>query len=511
MTPQPPASADIGALLAWLRRRWLLIAFGTFAGLSLGIIALAVLPKAYEATTAVLVRPIAIASESDGSLNMDTELQLVQSATVAQRAAEDLGRPDAAGAVLQRLSLFVPPNSTVIEITYEGLTSESAQAGAEAVGSAYLSVREDAALQQIDQRIAGLAAQRDSLAARASELRSQIAEVEEGSNAEQQLLVDLDSTLRRIADLDTQIAGLETASVTPGIVITEPEAPRRPSSPGPIVLVASTVMVGLLLGLALAIASDAVAARRVQSLSRLKRFEDLRVAVELRGWELTAAASKDADVVRKFGLLLSSAASHGEASRGLFLVTAATRNPAKGNVAARLAEMAARARGSALVVVQDPSSSLAKLTPDVQFVGQLPNDPTDDEQASTLGRARLLSTISDKPDAAPGAWDVALMSSLQTAAESQLVVLDVPAMDESGDAYMLSAHVDAIVLVVGQGQATSVVSDAVSHLRMSSAAPILGVLVDEDRPGSRVRRRRKRESRRRLDLSEAPRTESRSG
>ena len=404
---------------------------------------------------------------------MDTELQLVQSATVAERAATELGRPDAGGAVLARLSLFVPPNSTVIEITYEGTTGESAQAGAEAVANAYLGAREDAALAVIDQQLSALNVQREGLAERATGLRTQLADAPEGSNAEQQLLIDLDSTLRRIADLDAQVAALETTSVTPGLVITEAQEPRRPSSPDPVLLVASAGMLGLLAGLATAFVLQWGASQRIGSMADVRRFDGVEHVVDLRGAESPASAGFP--VGPGFERALAWRERAVGSSRGGIVVTSTRANLAKGPVAAGLADAAARRQGHGVVVVVDPASSLlARGNHSSRAIRQFDTARTAID--SDNDRATYLSAVPD--DARTVTLTGEFVDQVAELTRQHIVVVDASALESSSDVYAFWDCCDTVVLVVSANEKTRALTQAVAGLRSEMAGRVVAVLVD---------------------------------
>ena len=458
-----------------MRRQWWLIVGGLILGMAAGVATFVLLPKAYESTTAVLVSPLATpgTAGSNSSLNMDTELQLVRSATVGERAATALGRPDAGGAVLARLSLFVPPNSTVIEITYEGTTGESAQAGAEAVADAYLGAREDAALAVVDQQIAALNLQRDRLAERATELRTQLEDASEGSTVEQRLLIDLDSTLRRIADLDAQVAALETSSVTPGLVITEAPEPRRPSSPDPVLLVASTAMLGLLAGLAAGGARHLRASQRIGGVEQVQRLDGVEHVFDLRGAE--GPTSAGFPVGPGFERALSWRERAVGSSCGGIVVTSTRVNSDQGAVAAGLADAAARRQGSAVVVVVDPASSLlARGNHSSTVIRQFETGRTSIQTGA--GRAAYLSAV--PADARSVTLTGEFVDQVAELTRRHVVVVDASALQASSDVYAFWDCCDTVVVVVTANEKARALAQAVARLRTEMAGRVVAVLVD---------------------------------
>ena len=474
-------AGDLAALAQWLRSHWLLVTVGVVLGLAGGIVALAVLPKSYESTTAVLVSPAS--SDPRDSLNMDTELQLVKSATVASRAATELGRPEAGGAVLARLSLFVPPNSTVIQITYEGTTPDSARAGAEAVAAAYLGARQDAATAQSDRQVSALRSQRDQLADEVDATRSLLADAEEGSQEERSALTDLDSLQRQIASLDSQIAALSTATVSPGVVITEATRPGRPASPDPILLLGSSLILGLMAGLLGAVAWSSRVARQVQSARQVAGLAGVDHAADLTMLSLwPEPASAGAGGQRELNRILAWVRPHGRRAGSLVLVTSTPGCRTAATAALSLASVATRPDRVGVVVVRNPDSRLLDTRGSVPKLGTLRADAIDSSGEVSSGAPRVYTAADADSLSRPLVWESDLLDLLERAAEKHLVLLELPPVAESADAYSLAAAADAVVVVVGLHQPMDDLREAVSALRPVTSGPIIAVLGPAEDP-----------------------------
>ncbi|MGH3358873.1 MAG: Wzz/FepE/Etk N-terminal domain-containing protein, partial [Nocardioidaceae bacterium] len=165
------ASRHLGDYVSLLRRQWLVILVVIVVGVAAGFGALAILPKSYSASSAVLVRattdPAGSAEATDarvpGEVNMDTESQVVKSLLVAGAVKELLDSPLTPPQLAAAVSVSIPPNTTIMTIQYEASSASEAQQGATAFAKAYLDNRArvaqshvDTQLKQLDQQAADI-------------------------------------------------------------------------------------------------------------------------------------------------------------------------------------------------------------------------------------------------------------------------------------------------------------------------------------------------------------------
>src|SRR3954452_25027224 len=129
-----------GDYLEVLRRQWLPICIGLVLGIRSALAYVHWVPKEYQATTSVLVTPSggsAQTAQDKDAINMDTELALVSSTGTVSAVADRLGpSPAGGGALPRRLSVSVPPNTSILDISYTGTTGADAQRGAAAFAQA---------------------------------------------------------------------------------------------------------------------------------------------------------------------------------------------------------------------------------------------------------------------------------------------------------------------------------------------------------------------------------------
>src|SRR5690349_19575856 len=91
-----------------LRRHWVAVLLCVILGIGGAVAYLHWAPKAYDATTAVLVNAPSGATDRATTINLDTEAQLVTSTGTAQAAADKLHRSSDAATLVQQVSVTVP-------------------------------------------------------------------------------------------------------------------------------------------------------------------------------------------------------------------------------------------------------------------------------------------------------------------------------------------------------------------------------------------------------------------
>src|SRR5260370_15506084 len=106
-----------------LRRRWWLIVAVAVIGTLGGVGYFKAAHKVYTATTSVYVTATSGTANqvangrTPGAVNLDTEAQVVQSATVAQAAAKLMHATDSVQQLISRVSVTVPANTQVLSIS----------------------------------------------------------------------------------------------------------------------------------------------------------------------------------------------------------------------------------------------------------------------------------------------------------------------------------------------------------------------------------------------------------
>ncbi|MBN3931266.1 lipopolysaccharide biosynthesis protein [Streptomyces verrucosisporus] len=257
MSAYDPSSREPDQLRDQLRRllrHRAVIAAGLLLGAACGGAVSTLGGADYTATGEVVVQAISTAPfeaggvSADKQISMGTERQVARSATVAGRAAGELGG-GADPAQLQRgLRVSNPPDTHILEFEY---TADSPQAAAERVNafvSAYLDHREAAVVRRIDNTVAELNEELQPLIDQREELDEKIAGASTES-ARQTAESERANLAARIADLQGRVTGLKTLDTSPGDVVRRGEAPEVPSGPGTAVLVPVGAVAGLAGGL----------------------------------------------------------------------------------------------------------------------------------------------------------------------------------------------------------------------------------------------------------------------
>lgn len=467
---------DLSIYWQWVRRYWWVVMGGMAVGLLVGALLWSVLPKTYQATTAVLVTPAVAGGQA---VNMDTELQVVKSATVARLAAENLGAPEQSGSIRPRLDLFVPPNSTVLEVTYNGDSPESARDGAQAVADAYLTVREEGARTQIDSQVAALQAQRDALADEASQLRTSLADQAPDSATAQRTQVELEAVLRRVAQLDTDIAGLSTTSVTPGVVITEAQLPRLAASPNPILLFSSALMLGLLLGIGVAMLRHVRDSRTIHSVEQLGRLPGVTHVGDVSQTTSSTLGQVSPATRRTLERVLTGALRTSKQGGSLVLVTSPQPTHSAATIALAMGELAAGRGGRGVLVLASATSpTMQRMSregvPPLTTVVQ-DSEHWSDASLPRVGRVPVASAVNESADWAPLVWDQSHADALALLVRDVVVVVEAPALSESADAFSLAQGSAAVVLVVPRETDTEDAREATSQL-MGAEVPVIALL-----------------------------------
>src|SRR5688572_11587706 len=116
--------ADVSHYLGVFRRHWWVALVATGAGLAAGAALTETLPEVYESSTSVLVSAVdqdtnAQGGRTKGSVNLDTEAQLVRSGAVATKAVALLRSPLSPVDLAKDVSVEVPANTTVLMITFK--------------------------------------------------------------------------------------------------------------------------------------------------------------------------------------------------------------------------------------------------------------------------------------------------------------------------------------------------------------------------------------------------------
>ena len=236
-----------------LLRYRLLIVCGILLGLAGGAWLGLSSNETYIATSEITVRvPTAdpFAPTAVDRVVMGSERRTAVSDVVAQRAAEALGRPSAAGSLKRGLTVTNPPNTEVLRFAYSADDPRVAAERANAFVDAYLAHRQADADETIAHNVAALEEQRAPLLERRDQIQLDLDQnLIEGTTAYDNAVADLSTVTAELSELTSSISGLQALDTSGGRVITEASVPTSPSGPGLPLLLGLGYVVGIGLGL----------------------------------------------------------------------------------------------------------------------------------------------------------------------------------------------------------------------------------------------------------------------
>jgi capsular polysaccharide biosynthesis protein/Mrp family chromosome partitioning ATPase len=473
MSSSRQSTLDYGLLL---RRRGWVVLCGVLIGLIFAYAYVTLTPKTFRSTALVLVkateadRGAVAGGRTSAPVNLDTESQLVRSIVVATRAQKLLRSPLPPAELVSYLQVAVPANTSVISISYESNTATGALQGAHAFAEAYLQNRLEAAKAEVGIQVKSL---QEQIAQRQKELEdwsgkaaSLPATSSEGAYASAQERVILD----QISELNRRLSPLVTADLDPGRIITDAQLPNRPSTPVPLLYLASGLMAGLLFGLIIAVVLERVD-RRVLRAEELEHAYSLPVLLKLRGPRRrevpSAIPSPESHDGQEFHQLCHALTAKFASEGQVVLVTGASGGAATGLVAAGLATALARRGATVALVCADPSSPSVALF-------HAHGDRRESRKALGVGASAVepagQDTLAPYPSApranrdlpplrvvAPGMSSEDLQAKLRESPGElftslrrsvRYVVVDAPAISVAADTLTLAEYADVALIVV---------------------------------------------------------------
>lgn len=229
--------------------------------------------QSHTAEASILIDPLegnpfSPTGSGDELVNLETEAQLVASDAVAELVVKrNQSHADAAD-ILRDLSVTVPPNTQILEITYTSHSRSTAVRRAQGFAEEYLEYRKsrtqslvDRQTAKIEEQITGREEERRTLVQDLSSAQSQ-------SAAAELLREKIDGVSTQIDQLRARSSELQTGSLEPGQVVTPASAP----APGPIGPVYYMALAGVLAGAALGVGTAFV---RSRADTRLHHLDDV--------------------------------------------------------------------------------------------------------------------------------------------------------------------------------------------------------------------------------------------
>lgn len=442
----------------YIRRGGLAFVLAVLLGLIGGLLVAKLSTKSYTATAAVLVSATGVDTgttatngRTTGDINLDTEAQLVTSAGVlAGATAADRGLDRySTDHLLTSIAVTVPANTTVLQIAYTDRTPRLAQAGANALATAYLDNRQKVAAKLLGSEIQDVTA---SISALNDSLKSDLSletKAPQGSPQRSYLDLRIGLTKSRILAEQQNLVELNSIQVTPGRVVSPATLPTSPSSPSLVLDLASGFAVGLILGLFAAWA-----------LTRFRRTvrtpEDLSHVVDAPC--VAVVRNTDPAAVGAVGTY-----------RHLTLVTAAVVQPP-----ARLVVTSPFVSSTCSHVAAGIAASLTRAGTATALL-QVHGDEIDSPHPPAVQVHRVLDA-----DDLVGPEDRSLNAALDhIRGEHGILVIDTPGAIVTADAQIMAAESDAVLVIVTAGTRSAIVRETIAGLDRVGA-PILGTVLVPD-------------------------------
>ncbi|WP_100446706.1 hypothetical protein [Glycomyces xiaoerkulensis] len=488
-TPTARTLADYGVIA---RRSWWIISGAVAAAVAAGLVHTATTDEVYESTASVLVLPTA--SDTDvagartaGQVNLDTEAQLVKSTEVAQAAAERLSAPSTTE-LAEQVSVSVPPNTSVLEISFRAGGPEAARAGTIAFSEAYLDHRGAAATVSIENAIAGAVNRLESLESQIEATEAELARLAPLDGDRATVESELEDLVNRADGVESQIAALEAEqeAVTPGRIINRPPLPEDPAAPNALLNLAAAVGAGLPLGLMLAWARHRLARRVAFASDLIDRCEldvlgSVPKSVKFQRREVFGAYSPGGRIYSQMRNVIASRLGDGQR---VVVVAGVAPGPAASVTAANVATAMARAGDRVTAVAANPSTTVGL----PELFGTDPVPGLADVWSGRLDLAAALHGAPRQPTLSvvgPGAAARATGPTSEAAAETftklaeagRFVVVDAPPLSCSADAQLLAGHADAVILAVQAQRDTLAETSAAATAMRQIDTPLLGAVL----------------------------------
>jgi capsular polysaccharide biosynthesis protein/MinD-like ATPase involved in chromosome partitioning or flagellar assembly len=483
-----------------------------------------VAPKTYTASASVYVTPTAAGQgnnqlangrTSGATVNLDTEAVVVKSTQVAQIAAKTLHSPLSPAALATQVTVAVPPNSEVLQISCNASKPLAAADCAQAFAKAYLQNRNTQSAHSISTQLAALQSKVGALQKTAAGLSAQIASLPSNSPSRASAQTQLNADNNELTQFSSQVAALTSAAAanSGGSIIGDavPPAVSSPTAPKKKIVLPSGLVAGLVIGLALAFARDR-RDKRIRGAHDVERFLDLPAMLTApgtsSGGHVPAASSGSGQAFIELAHAVAAGLGKGD---HVLLVAGVSPGTAGSMVAADLAAALARTHTSTVLVCAHSGSAaprallgdaggrgLSDLLADVATL-----DEVTQEAVAVPGLTVITPGTHRSTAAAPlsRAATEKVMSQLRGTAE--YVIIDVQATEEEAGTFVLAEFADGALIVVETPRTTRAEAiDCIRRLQLLGTR-VLGAVVCS----ARRRRERDRGTRQRQPwLESAPET-----
>lgn len=481
MDASRPYQYDLSDYIGMLRRQWWVITVFTLLGITAATGFTVAQTPMYEATTSVLVLPTGVTEanlaggRTNGTINLDTEAQLVRSLAVAQAASEMLESSATPAELVRHVSVEVPPNTAVLMITFTDPTPRGAQAGSHAFAEAYLRNREESARAEVAAQTESISEQIADLQAELQAVTDELAAQPPGSAGQALLMAQQSNLTGQLNELTTQLNRLRTTTVLGGRIISDAQLPSRPSTPVTSLNLIGGLMVGLALGTVAGLARDKLD-RRIRKAADVTRRTGVPVLATLpESAPLSTTAMAVGSRVRN-EVMATLRAPH-----PVILVSGATPGPTAAIAAINLAAAFAYAGKEVVLVSADTSDTT------ISRAFSLPNIPGLID--ALAGRARLNQIVHSPVDyphlrvvpagRGNGSTGLLLQSEgvrrtlTELRRRADYLVLHAPSTARSADAQSLACLSETVIIGIELGQTrVDEIADATEQFHRVGIPPL---------------------------------------
>lgn len=483
---------DLSDYAGMIRRSWWIVGIVAVVGIVAAGFYTMQQPKVWEASAQVLVLPVstdtnAANGRTSGAINLDTEAQVVKSLTLSEAAGKLMQSKATPNSLLKRVTVTVPPNSTVLNIHFAGTTADEAVNGAKAFAQAYLTNREDSAKADIQASVTLL---QNQIKVVSDSLAQEVARRAAMSTSDPNRGI-ADSTISNLnqqySSLSAKLSTLNTTPVAPGEITSYPTKPGKPARPIVWLNLAVGGLVGILLGVFAAVTRE-----RMDSKLRRAIDVDRRSNVPLLAELPPRIRPTLQDVFpiagpggRTFGRLRNEVVAIRPEGGKVIVVTGASRGPAATMVAANLATAFARAGEKAVLISANmqpgaPISRMFDVPAAPGLLDVLSGRITISEAAQRAPRHPGLRVIPVGGAGSAGGLfqaDAVRMMLENLKPEADFIVIEAPSMAASPDAQSLAFLADGAILVAELRRTTHVeIVDAAAQVRRVGCK-LLGAVV----------------------------------
>jgi capsular polysaccharide biosynthesis protein len=333
------------------RQAWIIVAAAALGAL-LGYGASLARPGSYVATAQVTINPLAgnpydpSVSGQDAATAVQTEAKVASSDSVSELVARQMHEDP--GKLEKGVSVSVLPNSQIIEFAFASGNASFAHEAAQAFADTYLDYRADQTTRVNADQVASLTDQQNTVRGELSDANTKKAH---GVPGQDPLIKSYQS---QIASLGAQINALKAQKPGPGRVISQASTPSARSGFGRMIYVAGGMILGLVGGVALALARQ----RRDERILHADEIEAADIPV-IATWGATPERAAEATrLIRARALAVS--------KRPAVIVVGASHSlPGQSGVGAQLAESIANVGRSVVFadLAGEPDTSTGKPVP----------------------------------------------------------------------------------------------------------------------------------------------------